>query len=65
MPYQVSRKDCGEQVLRGGLEFGLVLSLRCTEAIRITSLGLGQRAELETEIWELLAAYRRYLKPGD
>ena len=49
----------------GGLEFGLVLSLRCTEAIRYTSLGLEQRAELETEIWELLAAYRRYLKPGD
>lgn len=65
MPYQVSRKDCGEQVLRGGLEFGLVLSLRCTEVIRYTSLGLEQRAELETEIWELLAAYRLYLKPGD
>ena len=65
MPYQVSRKDRGEQVLWGGLEFGLVLSLRCTEAIRYTSLGLEQRAELETEIWELLAAYRRYLKPGD
>lgn len=65
MHYQLSSKDLTEVLQGGDQELGVVhAEFRCAEAIRYTSLGLGQRSELEIQMWES-SACRRCLKPRD